>query len=844
MWIACSYRKPEGALPFKIFCCSSFTSFVFIYIRDMHFVVIGGGVAGVACLEEILRVRPSAEVTLISASRSVKAVANYLKISDVLESFDLNELPLEELAASRQNIHAILGIAIAVDAKAQSVQLQDGRTIPFDRLCICAGAEPNLVVNHPLVVGVRDMQSVEDLAARLSQARRVVVLGNGGIALGLVHEIRGCDVVWAVRDHYIGSTFFDASASAFFLEQHAARIVPVEPPMVPPSVAPDVISIKSAGRNDRKPLSDAAPVRSRFYEEGCCGACSTGGGAMDGYVDGGAGGGDGSFNYHDDRPSAQALAAARAGMDDDNDDDADISIIPIYAPLPQRERKRGRKREVAPVKPVAQAPLEPESGASDGSASAAMQTTVYGGSLGPGWVAALRQTIGSQPAAGDAAFGPSAPTTNRVHLETRVQLSALRGSGPTGATGLLTDGRWHSVSELGAPASARHLGSSHHDQSVDGPDSDAPRCDPSSCPSPCPFPLHVRLSNGRVYGCDFLVSATGVVPVGAPRPPPAVRSAPAGTAAMSGSGMDVDEPAPAAQDGAMRLLPEGSFARNPADGGLVVNNHMQTSASKHVFAAGDAASVSWPGEIIRRTPEGSLPLSDPDTRVPLWFQMRLWNQARQQGAFAARAMTGTLDPLEEEDGGLAFELFAHATKFLGHRVTLLGLYNGQGLGGAYEAAVRGQVVVSQHGLESAPGTTTTATAGGGGSLGAKTTISATAPSAAVSTVPASQSSSASKPVAAAVHSEAPGPSAVQVQLRVTPGVEYAKLVLLHGRLVGALLVGETGLEETCENLILNRIRVMGSTAGGDGDPGGARASGVPQVLDLLHPDVDIEDYFD
>ena len=26
------------------------------------------------------------------------------------------------------------------------------------------------------------------------------------------------------------------------------------------------------------------------------------------------------------------------------------------------------------------------------------------------------------------------------------------------------------------------------------------------------WPLHVKLTNGKVYGCDFIVSATGVLP--------------------------------------------------------------------------------------------------------------------------------------------------------------------------------------------------------------------------------------------------------------------------------------------------------------------------------------------
>ena len=61
-------------------------------------------------------------------------------------------------------------------------------------------------------------------------------------------------------------------------------------------------------------------------------------------------------------------------------------------------------------------------------------------------------------------------------------------------------------------------------------------------------------------------------------------------------------------------------------------------------------------------------------------------------------------------------------------------------------------------------------------------------------------------------------------MRVTPGEEYVKVVLKDGRVQGAMLIGDTDLEETFENLIPNRLYVSG--------------------LDLLDPDVDIEDYFD
>ncbi|XP_035915949.1 LOW QUALITY PROTEIN: pyridine nucleotide-disulfide oxidoreductase domain-containing protein 1 [Anopheles stephensi] len=202
--------------------------------------------------------------------------------------------------------------------------------------------------------------------------------------------------------------------------------------------------------------------------------------------------------------------------------------------------------------------------------------------------------------------------------------------------------------------------------------------------------LKVLLTDGTTLECDFVVSATGVVP------------------AISWTG---DRP----------------FKLGP-DGGLFVNWSMETSV-EDIYAAGDVCYAGW-------------------EHAPHWFQMRLWTQARQMGAMAARSMAAKRAG-EEIYQDFCFEMFNHATTLFGYQVVLLGRYNGQGLNDKYE-----------------------------------------------------------------------------VLLRMTPGLEYIKFVMVDGRLQGALLVGETGLEETCENLILNQLDL--SSYGED----------------LLNPDIDIEDYFD
>jgi len=66
----------------------------------------------------------------------------------------------------------------------------------------------------------------------------------------------------------------------------------------------------------------------------------------------------------------------------------------------------------------------------------------------------------------------------------------------------------------------------------------------------------------------------------------------------------------------------------------------------------------------------------------------------------------------------------------------------------------------------------------------------------------------------------------EILVRCTRNKEYIKFVLQNGRLRGAMLIGNTDLAETCENLILNGIDLE------------------PYGDDILNPDIDIEDYFD
>lgn len=88
----------------------------------------------------------------------------------------------------------------------QALLLGSGRRLPFDKLCICAGARPKqlppvvfrsasgaeaaqgeeLAALQRRVLTIRDTDSVQRLGRQLRHAARVAVVGNGGIALELM----------------------------------------------------------------------------------------------------------------------------------------------------------------------------------------------------------------------------------------------------------------------------------------------------------------------------------------------------------------------------------------------------------------------------------------------------------------------------------------------------------------------------------------------------------------------------------------------------------------------------------------------------------------------------------
>lgn len=184
------------------------------------FVVIGGGIAGVSCAESIPFWYKNADVLLITASPIVKTTTSAVQLTKTLVQFEVAEVDATTISEKNPGVKILTDVVVELDAKEHFIKTQNGLKIFYTKLCICTGGRPNLIdEGNPYVIGIRDTESVLQFQSRVSSARRMVIVGNGGIASEIIYEIKNIEKIWVVKDDHISKTFVDAGAAEFFREK-------------------------------------------------------------------------------------------------------------------------------------------------------------------------------------------------------------------------------------------------------------------------------------------------------------------------------------------------------------------------------------------------------------------------------------------------------------------------------------------------------------------------------------------------------------------------------------------------------------------------------------------------
>jgi nitrite reductase (NADH) large subunit len=164
-------------------------------------VVVGNGMAGVACVEQILRHSPKFQIRIFGDETHV----NYNRI--LLSSVLAGEKSIDDIVLNgldwyeKTGIDLRLGIRIVdVDPVNKTVTGDDGRVTSFDKLLLATGSNPLIPsIDDVKKEGVFVFRNLEDTRALLERAGRgvkAVVIGGGLLGLEAARglQVQGCDV--------------------------------------------------------------------------------------------------------------------------------------------------------------------------------------------------------------------------------------------------------------------------------------------------------------------------------------------------------------------------------------------------------------------------------------------------------------------------------------------------------------------------------------------------------------------------------------------------------------------------------------------------------------------------
>lgn len=192
---------------------------------NTKFVVVGGGIAGISCIETLSFYCPNESVVLLTESPLIKAVTNLIALGKSLSRFDIEERHVSSLPG---NVRVVTDRLMEIDSLQHIITTENNQRIKYEYLCLCTGGRPKLIdqvsmENRKFVLGIRDTESVNEFQRRIQNSRRIVVVGNGGIASELIYELKNVEIEWVIKDKFVSQTFVDPGAATFFANRINAK---------------------------------------------------------------------------------------------------------------------------------------------------------------------------------------------------------------------------------------------------------------------------------------------------------------------------------------------------------------------------------------------------------------------------------------------------------------------------------------------------------------------------------------------------------------------------------------------------------------------------------------------
>lgn len=189
----------------------------------MKYLIVGGGVAGTTCAEELRKLDTDAEITIVSEE-------NHPLYSRVLlPHYAMGKVPREKCFLktyewyAEQKIELLEGQrAVKLDTENKFVELDNARELPYDKLVIAAGTEPRLEIGEPRGVGYFwTIDDADHLVKLLGEPghKSAVIHGGGFIACEFLnlfaqHELKTTVVL---RGEYFWNRFLEKKTALYFM---------------------------------------------------------------------------------------------------------------------------------------------------------------------------------------------------------------------------------------------------------------------------------------------------------------------------------------------------------------------------------------------------------------------------------------------------------------------------------------------------------------------------------------------------------------------------------------------------------------------------------------------------
>jgi apoptosis-inducing factor 3 len=207
-------------------------------------VIVGGGAAGFAAAEMLRREGFGGSLTMVSSDNAPPYDRPNCSKDYLAGNAPEEWMPLRPPEFYRDNgIDLRLETEVAsIDPRGRSISLQDGKSLPFDKLLLATGAEPIRLdipgANAPHVFVLRSLADSRAIIERAKGAKRAVVLGASFIGLEAAAALRAREIevhvaaperaplerIFGAEMAQFVRTLHEEHGVTFHLEQKAAAI--------------------------------------------------------------------------------------------------------------------------------------------------------------------------------------------------------------------------------------------------------------------------------------------------------------------------------------------------------------------------------------------------------------------------------------------------------------------------------------------------------------------------------------------------------------------------------------------------------------------------------------------